>query len=48
MKSRENIYKITAIILMIDQFIKILVNKYMTLGSSVKIIPNFFSLIYLI
>ena len=47
MKSRENIYKITAIILMLDQFIKILVNKYMTLGSSVKIIPNFFSLFYL-
>lgn len=47
MKNRENIYKITAIILMFDQFIKILVNKYMALGSSVKIIPNFFSLMYL-
>lgn len=47
MKSRENIYKITAIILMLDQFIKILVNRYMTLGDSVKIIPNFFSLFYL-
>lgn len=47
MKNRENIYKITSIILMLDQFIKILVNKYLTLGSVVKIIPNFFSLIYL-
>lgn len=47
MKSRENIYKITAIILMLDQFIKILVNRYMDLGSSIKIIPNFFSLFYL-
>ena len=47
MKSRENIYKITSIILMLDQFIKILVNRYMDLGSSIKIIPNFFSLFYL-
>ena len=47
MKSRENIYKYTAIILMLDQFIKILVNRYMTLGSSIKIIPNFFSILYL-
>ena len=42
MKSRENIYKIVAIILMLDQFIKILVNKFLDLGSSIKIIPNFF------
>ena len=47
MKSRENIFKITAIILMLDQFIKILVNRYMDLGSQIKIIPNFFSLFYL-
>ncbi len=47
MKSRENIYKITSIILMLDQFIKILVNRYMDLGSSIKIIPNFFSFMYL-
>ena len=47
MKNRENIYKITAIILMLDQFIKILINKYLTLGSGVKVIPNFFSIIYL-
>ena len=47
MKSRENIYKIVAIILMLDQFIKILVNKFLDLGSSIKIIPNFFSIMYL-
>lgn len=47
MKSREKIFKITAIILMLDQFIKILVNRYMDLGSQIKIIPNFFSLFYL-
>ena len=47
MKSRENIYKITAIILMLDQFIKLLINRFLELGSGVKIIPNFFSLMYL-
>ena len=47
MKSRENIYKITAIVLMIDQFIKLLINKNLPLGHSIKIIPNFFSIFYL-
>lgn len=47
MKTREDIYKITSIILMLDQFIKILINKYMELGSGINIIPNFFSLIYI-
>ena len=47
MKSRENIYKITAIVLMIDQFIKLLINKNLPLGNAIKIIPNFFSILHL-
>ena len=47
MSSRENIYKITSIVLMLDQFIKIIVNKSMVIGSQIKIIPNFFSIMYL-
>ena len=44
MKSREDIYKITAVVLMLDQFIKILVNKYIEFGKVISIIPNFFNL----
>ena len=47
MKSREDIYKITSVILMLDQFIKILVSKYIDLGNGINIIPNFFSIIYI-
>ena len=47
MNSRENIYKITSIILMLDQFIKIIINRYISLGSSVTVIPNFFSIMNL-
>ena len=46
MNKREDIYKITSIILMLDQFIKILINKSMNLYDQIKIIPNFFSLFY--
>ena len=44
MKSREDIYKITAVVLMLDQFIKILINKYIEFGKVISIIPNFFNL----
>ena len=44
MKSREDIYKITAVVLMLDQFIKILVNKYIEFGKVISIISNFFNL----
>ena len=47
MNSRENIYKITSTILMLDQFIKIIINRYISLGSSVPVIPNFFSIMNL-
>lgn len=44
MKNREAIYKITSIILMLDQFLKLLINNYMEINQIVTIIPNFFSL----
>ena len=46
MKKREDIYKITSIVLMLDQFIKIVVNKSMNLYEQIKIIPNFFTIFY--
>lgn len=46
MKNRENIYKITSIVLMLDQFIKLLINNSMKLNHSITIIPNFFSLYF--
>jgi len=46
MNKRENIYKITLILLLIDQIIKIIVNNCMNLYQEIKIIPNFFSLVY--
>lgn len=46
MKSREEIYKITSIILMLDQFIKLIINNSMKLGQDITIIPHFFSLYY--
>lgn len=46
MNKREKIYQITAILLMIDQGIKLLVGSKMNLYQSISIIPNFFSLSY--
>jgi signal peptidase II len=46
MKSKENIYKITFIILILDQIIKIIINNNMNLYDKIKIIPNFFSIFY--
>ena len=46
MKSKEDIYKITCIVLVLDQFIKFIVNKFMELNKSIEIIPNFFRLYY--
>ncbi len=44
MKNRQEIYKITCIVLMLDQIMKITVNHTMKLHQEIKIIPNFFSL----
>ena len=46
MNKRERIYQITAILLMIDQAIKLLVSSKMHLYQSISIIPHFFSLSY--
>lgn len=46
MKNREKIFELTAVLLMIDQVLKIIVNQYMKLNSEIRIIPNFFSLLY--
>ena len=46
MNKKEDIYKITSIILMLDQFIKIIVSHNMKLNTSITIIPNFFSIFY--
>lgn len=46
MNKKEDIYKITCIVLLLDQFIKYLVNKFMEVNTSIKVIPNFFSIFY--
>lgn len=46
MNKKEDIYKITSIVLMLDQFIKIIISHNMKLNTSITIIPNFFSIFY--
>lgn len=46
MKSKEDIYKITCVVLLLDQFIKFMINKFMDLNTSIKVIPNFFKIYY--
>ena len=43
---KEQIYKITCIVLMLDQIIKLYINHFMKLYDHIKIIPNFFSIFY--
>ena len=45
-KSRERIYSIACVFLIIDQIIKLLVRVKMNLFDSINIIPSFFSLYY--
>lgn len=45
-KNKEKIYSISAIIIMLDQMIKLLIKSKMTLTEEITIIPNFFSLYY--
>lgn len=44
---REKIYSKAAILLMIDQFLKILVTNNMKMGEKIAVIPNFFAIYYL-
>ncbi len=46
MKNREKVYKYVAITVLIDQFIKLLIQKNMELYQEISIIPNFFSFCY--
>lgn len=46
MKKKIDIYKITGIILIIDQWIKLMINHSMKLYDEIKIIPGFFSILY--
>lgn len=46
MKNKEKIFEISAVLLMIDQVLKIIVNHNMTINEEIRIIPNFFSLLY--
>lgn len=46
MKNRQKIYSIFSIVLLLDQLIKILVQKNMNLYDEIKIIPSFFSIYY--
>lgn len=46
MKNRTNIYKISGIVIFLDQIIKILIRNTMDLYQEVKVIPNFFSILY--
>ena len=47
MKSKEKIYSISAILLMIDQFIKLFVKSKMELFEEIIVIPKFFSIYYI-
>ena len=44
LKNKEKIYSISAIIIMLDQMIKLLIRSKMTLTEEITIIPNFFIL----
>ena len=46
MNKKEDIYKITILVLVLDQFIKYMVNKFMEINTSITVIPNFFSIFY--
>ena len=44
MSKKEDIYKITAIVLLFDQIIKLIINHALELNQIIKIIPGFFSI----
>ena len=46
MKNKEKVYSVAAILLIIDQFIKLLIKTKMKVLTEIKIIPNFFSIYY--
>ena len=46
MKTRNNIYKVSVLVFILDQMVKILIRKTMNLYQEISIIPKFFSLCY--
>ncbi len=46
MKIREKIYSIAAIVIMIDQIVKLLIRTKMKINTSIPIIPDIFNLTY--
>ena len=47
MKKKEKIYSVAAILIIIDQFIKLFIKSKMNLFDKIDIIPNFFSIYYI-
>ncbi len=46
MKNRENIYQVTSVVLMLDQFIKLLISSFLKINQEITLIPHFFSLYF--
>lgn len=46
MNKKEDIYKITAIVLILDQFIKFMINKFIDLNTKITVIPKVFSIFH--
>ena len=46
MKTRERIYSIATIVIIIDQIVKLLIRTKMKINTSIPIIPNIFNLTY--
>ena len=46
LKSREKIYSIAAIVIIIDQIVKLIIRTKMTLNSTIELIPKVFNLTY--
>lgn len=46
MNKKEDIYKVTIVVFLLDQLIKFYIHKFMELNTSIKVIPNFFSILY--
>lgn len=47
MNKKEDIFKITIIVFVLDQLIKYYVNRFMEQNTGITVIPNFFSILYI-
>lgn len=46
MNKKEDIYKITCIVLVLDQFIKYMINKFIEVNTGIEIIPKVFKIFH--